>query len=264
MPSPFPGMDPYLEDPAIWPSVHHNLVGEIQALLNQQLRPRYYAAVEERVYLTSEEDPGRKLERIPDVRLTDVTAAQRKDESSLTVATLQTTEPIPIVVLDDEIDEPYLEIVDVATKEVITIVEALSPSNKVKGSDGRRSFLAKKRQVLNSAVHWVEIDLLRTGARFAARPSVTTLDYLVYVSRVNDERHDLHWPILLQWPLPVIQLPLRKPDPDAPLNLQAVLDSVYVRGSYDLRFDYRADPVPPLTGANADWARQWLQSKGLR
>ena len=68
MPSPFPGMDPYLESPVLWPDVHHGLISEIQSLLNQSLRPRYHVRVVERVYVSDENDPGRKV-IIPDVNI---------------------------------------------------------------------------------------------------------------------------------------------------------------------------------------------------
>ena len=51
MPSPFPGMDPYLEHPGRWPDVHHRLISIASDLLTAQLRPKYCVRVEERVYL---------------------------------------------------------------------------------------------------------------------------------------------------------------------------------------------------------------------
>src|SRR5437899_3065019 len=116
---------------------------------------------------------------------------------------------------------------------------------------------------LNSPTHWVEIDLLRQGARAHARPSLTGYDYLVHVSRANDERRDIAWRIRLSHPLPVIGIPLRAPDSDCPVNLQEIFSTVYDRGSYDLRINYQAEPAPPLTGDNLEWARQWLRGKGL-
>ncbi|MGH7202448.1 MAG: DUF4058 family protein, partial [Planctomycetaceae bacterium] len=68
MPSPFPGMDPYLEDPSLWPDVHHNLISEIQAVLNRAITPKYHARIEERVYISDEDDPGRAV-IIPDVKV---------------------------------------------------------------------------------------------------------------------------------------------------------------------------------------------------
>lgn len=66
MPSPFPGMDPNLEAPELFPDLHHGLISEIQAALNGRLRPAYHSMVEERVYISDENDPGREA-IIPDV-----------------------------------------------------------------------------------------------------------------------------------------------------------------------------------------------------
>ena len=44
MPSPFPGVDPYIESPALWSDFHNNLASEIQAQLNRRIQPRYYPA----------------------------------------------------------------------------------------------------------------------------------------------------------------------------------------------------------------------------
>ncbi len=65
MPSPFPGMDPYLEGPNFWPEVHSRLIIEIAELLVPQLRPKYRVALEKRVY----ESAGNEslLVGIPDV-----------------------------------------------------------------------------------------------------------------------------------------------------------------------------------------------------
>jgi hypothetical protein len=257
MPSPFRGMDPYLEDPALWTGLHVNLIAEIQATLNRQLRPRYYAAIEERVYLLDDDDPARALQRVPDVRISEARTRPPHGQRA-GAATVAVAEPIEIVLLDDEVHEPFLEVVDAASKQVVTVIEVVSPSNKIRGSEARRKFLAKKRHIMCSPTHWVEIDLLRQGARFHASPSVAGYDYLVHVSRANDERRDFVWPIRLAGPLPGIDIPLWAPDPDTRLNLQNVFNTAYDRSSYDLRIDYQAEPVPPLTGEDAEWARQWL------
>jgi hypothetical protein len=262
MPSPFPGMDPYLEDPVLWAGLHVNLIAEIQATLNRQLRPRYYAAIEERVYVLDADDPAHALQRVPDVRISEARTRLPQGQD-VGATTLEVADPIEIVLLDDEVHEPFLEVVDAASNQVVTLIEVVSPSNKIKSSEARRSFLAKKRQIMNSATHWVEIDLLRQGARFHSSPSLAGFDYLVHVSRANAERRDFAWRIRLPHPLPVIGVPLRAADPDTLLNLQDVFTTAYDRSSYDLRIDYQAEPVPPLAGENAEWARQWLRSKGL-
>jgi len=138
-------MDPYLESPTIWPDVHHGLISEIQATLNANLRPRYVARVDLRVYISDDEDPGRKA-LVPDFP----------------------DDPILPRLMDEEIEEAFLKIIHVESQALVTVIEVLSPPNKIRGSRGRDSFLAKRREILNSEFHWVEIDLLRGGL-----PSVT-------------------------------------------------------------------------------------------
>ena len=89
-------------------------------------------------------------------------------------------------------------------------------------------------------------------------------EYLVHVSRVEQRPKGLLWPIRLSQRLPVIPIPLRPEDPDASLDLQAVITTAYDRAGYDLSVDYTRDPVPPLTGEWAAWADGLLKAKGLR
>src|SRR5271154_990327 len=148
MPSPFPGMDPYLESPDLWPDVHHRIISEIQSTLNPRLRPAYVARVELRVYVSEDDDPGREV-LVPDVRV-----EKSKHESAHRVrasAGLAIAEPISIpLLLDKEIKEPRLEIRHRASGSLVAVIEVLSPSNKVRSSSGRASFLAKRQDILIS------------------------------------------------------------------------------------------------------------------
>src|SRR5947209_6772601 len=153
MPSPFPGMDPYLESPAIWPDVHHELISEIRAALNPNLRPRYVARVELRVYVSDDDDPGRAA-LVPDVRVErgprQKTARQSKKAPAPAV-----TEPVLVpTLMDEEIEEAFIKIVHVESEALITLIEVLSPTNKIRGSRGRASFMAKRHEIMNTDVHW--------------------------------------------------------------------------------------------------------------
>jgi hypothetical protein len=165
--------------------------------------------------------------------------------------------------IEDEIRERRLEIVDAETRGVVTVIEIVSPSNKVLGSRGRASYQQKRQEILISNIHWVEIDLLRSGERLFARDVDLEGDYFVHVSSVESRPKGFVWPIFLEQRLPVVRIPLKKPDRDIELDLQAVLDSVYDRSGYDMKLDYRLDPVPPLSDDKASWARQLLQEKRL-
>ena len=265
MPSPFPGMDPYLEDPAGWPNLHVNLITEIQAVLNRQLRPNYYARAEDRVYISDQDDPGRRV-IAPDVRV----LAREKQPfgpwvSVSEAATIAVAEPVEVVTLiEEEIREARVEVVDASLRQVVTVIEVLSPTNKVPNARGQASYRRKRAEVLASDSHWVEIDLLREGDRLVAAELLPYGDYFVHVSRVERRPSGKVWPIRLPQPLPVIPVPLRAGDADAKLDLQQVLSAVYDRSSYDLTIDYGSEPTPALPDEYARWADRLLKDKGLR
>src|SRR5580704_10142616 len=115
MPSPFPGMDPYLETPDLWPDVHHGLISQIQNALNPGLRPRYVARVELRVYVSDDDDPGREA-LVPDLRVETspkrTGAKKPKAEPALVI-----TEPLIVpTLMDEEIEEAFLKIIHVESE----------------------------------------------------------------------------------------------------------------------------------------------------
>jgi hypothetical protein len=226
--------------------------------------PKYHVRVEERVYISDEFDPGRKV-IIPDLRISEI----GRDLGPLTtppagVATLDVAEPITVTtLLDDEIHEAYLEVVDAELQGVVTVIEVLSPTNKVEGSVGRDSFLRKRQQVLRSPCHWVEIDLLRQKSPHVVG-QVLDCEYLVYVSRADKRPQDTVWPIRLHQRLPVVAIPLRPGDKEVPLDVPAVFSAAYSRGAWDLAAQYQKDPIPPLPPQYVAWTEALLKSKGLR
>ena len=265
MPSPFPGMDPFLEDPAGWPNLHVNLITEIQAVLNRQLRPNYYARAEDRVYISDQDDPGRRV-IAPDVR---VLAREEQPPGAWVplgdTAAVAVAEPVELVTLiEEEIRELRVEVIDASRRQVVTVIEVLSPTNKIPNSRGQESYRRKRAEVLASRSHWVEVDLLRDGERLVAAQSMPFGDYFVHVSRVERRPSGTVWPIRLPQPLPIIPIPLRAPDPDATLDLQQVLTSIYDRSSYDLTIDYGNESIPPLPREYARGRDRLLRAKGLR
>ena len=263
MQSPFPGMDPYLEDPSLWPDVHHGLISEMQAVLNRQLRPQYHVRVEERVYISDENDPGRKA-IIPDLRIIGTGFSGRPTTSFLETSAAVAEPLILTTLIEDEIHEARLEVIDTNQQAVVTVIELLSPTNKINGSRGRASYEQKRREVMNSSSHFVEIDLLREGDHLHTRELLPPAEYYVHVSRKDRRPKGYVWPILLPQRLPVIGIPLKEGDPDAKLDLQEVLVTAYERAAYDLQVNYRAEPTPKLAPELAEWANTLLTSKGMR
>jgi hypothetical protein len=166
--------------------VHHGFISQIQRQLNPALGPNYVARVELRVFVES--GPSRDRDRIPDIRV-ETSAKRRKHRGDGGNGQLMVAEPIIVAsLMDEEIEEAYLTIQRRSTKALVAVLEVLSPTNKIEGSEGRRSFLEKRHEVLMSHVHWIEIDFLRGGSR-ANGPTFPPADYRVFISRGDDRQH---------------------------------------------------------------------------
>ena len=226
--------------------------------------PKYYARIEERVYIADPIEIDRKLGlRVPDISVRvrsghEGTAVEPSGDLAVEVM----TEPVVVTTcLEDEVREAFLVVIEAATRQVVTILEVLSPTNKLPNSPGLESFTRKRSEVMKTPTHWVEIDLLRQGASLSARDLIgRPFEYLVHVSPSPMRPKGKLWPIRLDQRLPVISIPLKPEDPDAPLDLQTVLTTAYDRGAYDLQVDYRLAPVPPLDPPWADWAERLLRT----
>lgn len=255
MPSPFPGMDPYLENPAIWGSVHNHLIVAMQEFLAGPLEPKYYILGRERVYISDPLDPGRQV-IAPDVFVSEQPAVAQPQSVTGNQRVL-TTPTQQVTLLDEEIRDYYLAIYNKLSHKVVTIIELLSPANKTPGARGREAFIQKRREVLASDVHWLEIDLLRAGQRdpWAAGKS----DYCALLSRAEKRGRTDLWLFNLRQPLPVLPVPLQPPDPDIPLPLTQILQTIYDRGRYYNIIDYNQPPAPPLSEGEATWAASLLK-----
>ena len=264
MPSPFPGMDPYLERPSLWPNVHAGLISQIQASLNQQLRPKYAAMIEDRVYIANDKGSGHK-QFVPDIHIPLIRSQSSLEPSSTAAPAVAEVEPIEATTFFDiEIRESLITIVDCLNQSVVTVIEVLSPSNKQPGSVGESRYLEKRIEVMHSMSHLVEIDLLRAGNRLLVDPPLPPCDYVVHVSNGLRRMRATLWPIRLPQRLPKIPIPLLEGDPPAELDLQDILSVAYDRGAWDASLDYQAQPEPPLSPDQAVWADAVLRRAGLR
>ena len=272
MPSPFPGMDPYLEDPDLWPDVHARLIAGIGELLAPQLRPRYVARVEQRTFLFDPAGPGDELQVVPDVRVVE---QRRRHQASAggggAAVAEKASVPIDVTGLVKRVGvQRFLEIRDSTNRRIITVIEILSPSNKVE-SAGRRALLQKREQVCDSDTSWLEIDLLRRGSRTVKLSEIGEAPYIAYLDRwaPNDpdalvNRRQFLWRMALREPLPSIFVPLRRKDADVSLDLQKTLDFAYDRAAYDVDVNCRVPPNPPLSKNDARWAGALLREKKIR
>jgi hypothetical protein len=150
-----------------------------------------------------------------------------------------------------------IEIRDRQNRELVTMIELLSPSNKRYGPD-HDQYVAKRTALMFSTASLVEIDLLRGGPRFPLN-DLPPSDYCVAVYRKRDLPKVEAWPIGLRDPLPVIPIPLKGEFPDATLDLQALLHRVYDAAGYE-DYIYESNPEPPLEGADLAWAQSIFNS----
>lgn len=257
MPSPFPGMDPYLEAPTLWPEVHSRLIVGMADILGPALLPDYYVAIEQRTYLNLPDESV--LIGIPDVAITASTPGSPEElPPAGRLATLsRPNEPQTVTVpLAEEIRERYLEIRETATGTVVTAIELLSPSNKRPG-EGRDTYLRKRQQVLSSATHLVEIDLLRNGASLPLQNVATPTHYRILVSRHETRPQAQLYGFNLPEPIPAFPLPLKLGDNEPLLSLKPLLDTLYDRAGYAFRLDFETMP-PGTPPEEHPWIRQIL------
>ena len=259
MSSPFPGMNPYLEDPDIWEDFHANLATEIQAQLTPSLRPRYVAALMPRV--TYDEVVIQEARAIkPDVGVLQVSEYPVKGAVSAIA-------PAPLVAsaaFEVPVRLHSIEIRETQTGLLVTAIEILSPVNKRPGHEAFESYQRKRRDVMRSEAHLLEIDLLRTGSRFPVVTPLPDAPYFIFLSRAGRRSKVEIWPLRIQDPIPMIPVPLREPDPDVPLDLNQAIHTIYDRLAYDLRIDYtRPPPKPDLPAKVGAWLQARLQAMKL-
>lgn len=259
MASPFPGMDPYLEG-ELWQEVHETLASEVRAQLVTRLGPKYVALLAKRYVL---DRPALGIFDIPSSRIfyPDVHVLQIQEETAPYLTTsLNITPPTLEVASPALIPQLSIEIRDIAQRRLVTMIEILSPANKV--GEGVTEYNTRRIDLLQTQTHLLEIDLLRGGARIMLNDPVPTAPYYVYLSRGDHRPSTLVWAVQLRDRLPVVPVPLLRPDPDVPLDLQAALDACFTLVGYERLIDYTAPPPPPdLNAEDSAWLDTTLKRK---
>jgi hypothetical protein len=274
MPSPFPGMDPYLEAPHIWPDLHDALAAEMRSELNRTLPSPYYARLEMRPELGIVEERRVQQRIVPDVA---VVRHPRPVREQLAGGAAVLTTPRSVVskfieyeVLTERIRHHFVEIRDSSEgHKLITLIEIVSPSNKRPGPD-RQAYERKQRDVLDSDANLIELDLLRDGRRILPDLNLEALiedlpepmAYLVLVNkvwrRIPGATAYQVFPIGLREWLPCIPVPLKETEAEITLDLQFVFNRAYDTGPYRRgAVNYAGDPAePPLGEKDAAWAAE--------
>ena len=271
MPSPFPGMDPWLE--TRWGDVHTKLCVYACDSLNQQLGLDCQATVDERVVLQTDEGGDRGV--YPDVRVVRRPPPGSNGNGTVTsggpaTATLApeaAARPIAVEIEPMEVRQGFVEIRDRGGR-LLTVIEFVSPTNKRPG-DGLEKYRRKQRECRENDVSLVEIDLTRGGRRELLAPAANLPDraaraaYLASVYRPWQPSRADAWPMPLRSPLPVIPVPVREGVDEPTLDLRALVDRAYDGGRYGSFLDYAADLDPPLHPADGEWAEGVLRQASV-
>ena len=256
-------MNPYLEDPDLWPGVHKTFIASLQRVLSPQLRPDYMVRIEERVYVSDEPNvSGQRPFRVPDVMIVDEGGAAAR-ATAIATEPQQSEDAINVELPSVELEKDrYLKIIRVGNREVVAVIELLSPSNKI--SDGRKEYLTKRAEVQYSLAHLVEIDLLRSGPPMPVVGDIPGGDYRILVSNARLAPDASLYVFNMRQPIPVFVMPLAEGSEGIAIDLKPIIDEVYILGSYDRDIDYQQNPDPPLSDADRAWLDQLLRGQGLR
>lgn len=275
MPSPFPGMDPFIEA-SDWEDFHARFINGLADALVPAVRPEYSVRTERRLYIDQPGDePSTYRADLAVICDVDPTAAKEVRQSSVdyqnalpssnsenansadtTIVPVEMFLPGPIERLEN-----YLVIRQLSSGEIVTVIELLSPTNKRVGSEGRRAYLRKREEILSTRVNLIELDLLRGGARLPTDQPLPAGDYFAFVCRAKRRRFAsvYAWPIGHR--LPIIPVPLAIDDREVSLDLQQVFCDVYDRAGYDYSLKYNVNVVPPLSAEQMKWVDPVLRAR---
>lgn len=270
MKSPFPGMDPWLENATDFPDFHDSFAYLIKEELNAHLPAGYRANINRLVWV--DENRWRK----PDVSTFGPAETNPNQWKSISEE-YEFAHGGSMVIVDDEPNEAdyeeesqqYLEILDTKGNRLVTAIEILSPENKTKGELAHAAYIKKQRQLLNAGVNLVELDFLRSGMHVTAVPLVKLrsrfqqFDYHVCVS-LPAEKRKLLAAFTIRDPMPLIIIPLDPAVPSVEINLQQLFDRAYQTGRYGLMINYQRPCDPPLKESDAIWAKEKIEAQTSR
>lgn len=266
MPSPFPGMDPWLEQPGVFPGFHNRYITYLSEALNAVLPPPYFADIANRVVIEGDEPPALREPDVGVFRPRGANGTGAPVSGGVAVADPSEVRAVVVRVPRDELTEWLIEVRSADDgNRLVTSVELLSPSNK---TTDRTAYRRKQRELAERRVNLVELDFLRAGTHTTAVPlaqarqTAGPFDYHVCVYRPEEPEEFEVYPIRLPQRLPTVRLPLR-PGVTVDVNLQTVLDRTYDVGVYARRLRYADPPDPPLTSEQQAWAEGVLREKGL-
>jgi hypothetical protein len=252
-------MDPYIEACGLWRDFHTELMTAIKHLLADQVPEKYLVRLEERSYITLAGAEGKEqYPFFPDVRVTEEPNKGRKRGKGPSTAVAESESEAEAVTIQafvaEEHRESFIEIYeDSSEQELVTCIDVLSPSNKIRSSKGQDLYLRKRESLLLGTANLVEIDLLRGGQRMPMLGAWPDSPYTLLVCRQWRAPYCTVWRAHFRKPLPVLPIPLSRPDPDIRIDLQPLIARIYAQSRYERSIDYSKPLHPPLSEADTAW-----------
>jgi hypothetical protein len=234
MPSPFPGVDPYVETEHLWNDFRVRFIVYWRDTIFEQLRESYAALIDERFTIVDLPSAAEKAIR-PDVAGASTPVVRR------------------VKILEEE-RERFIQILRLPDRELVAILEFLSPSNKT--NPGRGEYLVKRNAILRQRVHLVELDLLVEGERLPMIDPLPAGDYYAIVAPGDRSPEADVYAWTVRQPIPTIAIPLLPPDPDIKVDLAAVYARAYERARYDRVIGPRKTLELALSPDDRAWAEE--------
>jgi Protein of unknown function (DUF4058) len=256
MPSPFPGIDPYLEGQHFWEDFHPRFLTYCSDALNEILPQGYIAQLGERIRLVELSQKKAKLV-LPDIAvIEEADKPSRRVAHRSKVAGVLTLEPvtIPLPSVETEIRDVWIEIRRGTSRTPLTVIELLPPTNKI--GDGLVEYKLKRRSLIRQKIHLVELDLLLGGRRLPMSLPLPVGDYFAFISRAQRRPNSDVYAWTVRDALPSVPIPLMAGTPDVALDLADVFATTYERGRYARLIDYAAPPSVLRKPEDRAWAQK--------
>jgi len=252
MPSPFPGVDPYLEDQGYWPDFHATFLNYWRESVAEALPPQYEARIDERIHMEVQE----RLLLRPDIAVVRQGEFLGGESGAVAVETDTVTVPLPIW---EAVRETNIHILHRPDRTLVAVLKLLSPSNKI--APGRNDYINKRTSVISQSVHLVELDLLLGGERLPMRRPLPPGDFYAIIARSEQRPNAQVLPWTLRHKLPRVPIPLLKPDPDSWIDLNAVFATAYARGRYAQSINYSARLSLPMPESAVRWIEETVKQR---
>lgn len=260
----FPGLDPFIESSGLWEDFHSHLIEAIADDLSRQVPDRYVVRTGERAYVVVAESEGKIEHQFkPDVGITSSKDTGRPGGVAIAELATSSDSIAMRAFVSSEFRETFIEIHAIQpTRQLVTCLEVLSPSNKRPGTAGWELYARKRQGLLLGEANLVELDLLRGGTKPAMLDPWPACPYTILVARRSQSPVCRVWRVFFHRPLPRFPVPLADSDPDVMVDLSPMVEAIYRRYRYERDIDYARPLSPAATLDESAWLAEVLAPAG--